>query len=187
MDIGLLFRLPLSARGYLLYQAVGSLLVNFVISFAFAWPKHGEPSIAAFGGAASTSVDTCLTAILLSALTVICGTWFVRRDRRRGVVRAITPERAGIVGHFPRGVLARAFASAVLFGALSIPLGLAVLAVCFGAQLTFAQFLLFKLGFALTLGAIVTPLNAAAVLIDRAAPSRALLSRPNSFERTALQ
>ncbi len=73
MDIGLLFRLPLSTRGYLIYQALGSVLVNLVINFGFAWPMRHHSSIALFGWSGSVAFDVCSTAFLLSGLTVLSG------------------------------------------------------------------------------------------------------------------
>ena len=167
LDIGLICRLPLSTRGYLLYQAVGSLFVNAVINSYFAWQKHGSNAIPVFGWHASVLLDTCLTALLLSGLTVISGSWFVRRDRERGVVNAIETPPDRLRAWARLATLARALLFAIGFTLLSVPPALGLLVALGAHDLTFARFFAFKLGFALLLGALVTPLNAALVLAGK--------------------
>lgn len=68
IDIGLILPLPLSARGYLIYQAAGSVLVNGALNFVSALPMRHANRIPVFGGSGSIAFDTCFTAALLSAL-----------------------------------------------------------------------------------------------------------------------
>jgi hypothetical protein len=171
MDIGLLLPLPLSTRGYLIYQALGSVLVNGILNFASAWPMHRHPWIPLFGWSGSITFDTCSTAVLLSGLTVLSGSWFVRRDHRSGVVRPIDPPANSRLRWLPLGTVPRALLFGVLFAALTVPIGLGILLLRGCQGMTFPQFLAFKLVFAVALGALVTPLNAAAVLMSLPKPA----------------
>ena len=172
MDIGAILPLPLSTRGYMVYQVFGSALVNAAINFGFAWPMRRLNWIPMFGWSTSIALDTCLTAVLLSALTVLNGSWFVRRDQRRSVVRAFSLPPGSRLRFIPKSTLLRAAVFALGFGTLGTSIGLGGLAL-FGCDgLRFGAFLLFKLGFAIALGALVTPLNAAVVLWSLPSASR---------------
>jgi hypothetical protein len=175
LDIGLVFPLPLSTRNYLIYQVVGSLLVNGAINFASALPMRRTRWIPVFAGFGSVAVDTCLTAVLLSGLTVVIGRWFVDRDIQRGVVRPLggVSQAPSLLRWIPGSTIRRALLFAVFFSVASVPLGLGSLVLLGFDGMTFAHFLPFKLLFAVTLGACVTPLSAAVVLFQRSAAQRA--------------
>ena len=166
MDIGLILPKPLSTRGYLIYQALGSVLVNAILNFASAWSMHRHPWIPLFGWSGSITFDTCSTAVLLSGLTVLSGSWFVRHDYRTGVVRPFNPPADSCLRWLPLGTVPRALLFGVLFAALSVPIGLGILLLSGCQGMTFPRFLVFKLAFAVALGALVTPLNASLVLMS---------------------
>jgi hypothetical protein len=172
LDIGLIFPLPLSSVGYLSYQAVGSILVNGGLNFASAWPMRHESWIPVFGGRSSVAFDTLVTALLLSSLTVVVGTWFVRRDVKQGVVRPLPRPRRDypLLRWIPMSTVPRALLFAAVFSPWSVPLALGVLTWLGFDGMAFATFLPFKLTFAVVLGVLVTPLNAAVVLCTGASP-----------------
>ncbi|MEI9942434.1 MAG: hypothetical protein WDO69_34900 [Pseudomonadota bacterium] len=89
---------------------------------------------------------------------------------QRGVVRAAAPPHRTVLLWLARNFLFRASIFAVVFSILSIPIGLGALLVGGESALTYQQFLVFKLSFAIALGMLVTPLNAALVLCE---PKRA--------------
>jgi hypothetical protein len=163
-EAGLL--LPLSTGGYLSVQAFGSVFVNGGINFAFAWPMRRALAVPVFGGVGSAFLDTCATTVLLSAFTVIFGSLFVKRDVRIGIVRPLPRSHRDypLLRRFSPRAAPRALVFAAMFGALGIPIGLALLARYHGGSMTFVQFATFKVLFASLLGIVVTPLNAAVVL-----------------------
>jgi hypothetical protein len=167
IDLGrILPFLPLRAGSYLISQAIGSVLVNGAISFAFAWPMRHALAIPVFGGVGSASVDTCVTAVLLSALTVIIGSRVVKQDERIGVVRPLprSHREYALLRRLPARTAPRALLFAAIFSAAGIPLGLASLALYGAGSMSFVQFATFKVLFACVLGVVVTPLNAAVAL-----------------------
>lgn len=163
-----LLPLPLGVGAYLAYQALGSIPVNLIINYAFAWPSRHRDLIPVRGGSDSVVFDTLLTSCLLCALTVLVGSWFVRRDLRNGLTRGLTsaPRASALFKLLPRHTLARAL---VLGSAVAAPALLCAAAWVLAsgrAHLSFAEFLRFKLTFAGVLGVLVTPVNAAYVLRD---------------------
>jgi hypothetical protein len=166
LDLARIPGLPLRAGSYLIWQTFGSVLVNGAISFAFAWPMRHAPVIPAFGGVGSASLDTCLTAVLLSAFTVIIGTRVVKQDERIGVVRPQprSHREYALLRRLPVRTGPRALLFAAIFSATGIPLGLAALALLGVGSMTFVQFATFKVLYACVLGVVVTPLNAALAL-----------------------
>lgn len=186
LNIGLLFTLPLGTTSYLLYQVVGSFFVNGLINLGFAWQKHGSNAIAKFGLHDSVIVDTCLTAVLLSGLTVISGSWFVRRDLEQGVVSPVADSKGVLEWLSRRSTWVRAVLFAFGFTLLGVPLAAAAIAALGSEWISFPEFLAFKLAFAMLLGAAVTPLNALLVLIDAArAPANTSAINPSSKSRGA--
>jgi hypothetical protein len=153
---------------YLAFQSVGSTFVNGALTALSALPARSREVIP-FGGADGIVRDTYLTSLLLSGLTVIVGSLFVALDvkTRRVEPHALAPRRHGWFRWLAHHLIARALVSAAFFTVLCAPPTLFVLARAGFETMSFHDFLVFKVAYAVVLGAIVTPINAAAVLIRK--------------------
>ena len=151
----------LNTKQYLAYQAFGSVFVNSAIGLGFAWPLRHEAHIDAWGYP-SVAADTLISGFLLSILTIVIGSLFVRLDMRLGRVEPLVETKPWASA--PVGVWKRAAIFGPIFAIPSVLVALAVLGAMGQPHLTFPAFLQFKLVFAAVLGMVVTPFNAQAVL-----------------------
>jgi len=151
----------MNTKQYLAYQAFGSVFVNSAIGLGFAWPLRHEAHIDAWGYPSMAS-DTLISGFLLSVLTIVIGSLFVRLDVRLGRVEPLVQTKPWASA--PVGVWKRAAIFGPIFAIPSVLVALAVLGVMGQPHLTFRAFLLFKTVFAGVLGMVVTPFNAQAVL-----------------------
>ena len=154
-------RAQVNTKQYLAYQAFGSVLVNSAIGFGFAWPRRHDAYIDAWGYP-SVASDTLISGFLLSVLTIVVGSLFVRLDIRLHRVEPLVQIRP--LASVPIGVWKRAAIFGPIFAIPSVLIALAVLGAMGDGHLTFAAFLQFKLIFAALLGMVVTPFNAHTVL-----------------------
>lgn len=156
-----LMTFKMTPKQYLLFQALGSIAVNFFINAGFAWlnrhmeavPLWGRPGIA---------FDTLLTTFLLSALTVLFGTVFISRDYRHGRFSLLpwTRKTHWILRAAPYALLSRAVLFGVVFTVACVPPTLAIFALAHVDALSYPAFFAFKVIYAIVLGLVVTPLNA---------------------------
>ena len=151
----------MNTKQYLAYQAIGSVFVNSAIGLGFAWPLRHEPHIDVWGYP-SVASDTLISGFLLSVLTIVVGSLFVRLDMRLGRVKPLVQTKPWASA--PVGVWKRAAIFGPIFAIPSVLIALAVLGAMGQPRLTFDAFLQFKLVFAAVLGMVVTPFNAQAVL-----------------------
>jgi len=151
----------MNIKQYFVYQSFGSVFVNSAFGLASAWPLRHQASIDAWGYP-SVASDTLITGFLLSVLTIVLGSLFVRLDVRLGRVEPLLATRPW--AYAPIGVWKRAALFGPIFAIPSILIALAVLGAMGQSHLTFAAFLQFKLVFTALLGMVVTPFNAQAVL-----------------------
>lgn len=160
-----LLSFEMTAKQYLLYQAVGSVLVNAALNAGFAWLKHGDPLVPLWTSS-GIAFDTLTTTFLLSALTVVFGTVTIRTDLKLGRVRltAWTPRSHPALKLFSHSVWRRALAFGPLFTVLAVPPTLGVFVLARLDALAFWPFFAFKVLYAVSLGMAVTPLNALWVL-----------------------
>jgi hypothetical protein len=151
----------MNTKQYLAYQAVGSVFVNGAIGVGFAWPLRHEARIDAWGYP-SVAADTLISGFLLSVLTIVIGSLFVRLDMRLGRVEPLVQAKPWASA--PVGVWKRAAIFGPIFAIPSVLIALVVLGAMGQPHLTFRAFLQFKIVFAAVLGMLVTPFNAHAVL-----------------------
>jgi hypothetical protein len=151
----------MNTNQYLAYQAFGSVFVNSAIGLGFAWPLRHEAHIDAWGYPSMAS-DTLISGFLLSVLTIVIGSLFVRLDVRLGRVEPLLQTKPWASA--PVGVWKRAAIFGPIFAIPSVLIALVVLGAMGQPQLTFGAFLLFKIVFTAVLGMVVTPFNAHAVL-----------------------
>ena len=151
----------MTTKQYLAYQSFGSIFVNGAIAVGSAWSKRHEAEISvwSYPGVAS---DTLISGCLLSVLTILIGSLFVRIDVRLGRVTPLAGSRPWASAPF--NVWKRAAIFGPLFAIPSVLLALSVLRIAAPAELSFTAFLSFKVGFSALLGMLVTPFNAQAVL-----------------------
>jgi hypothetical protein len=151
----------MNTNQYLSYQAFGSIFVNSAIGLAFAWPLRHEAHIDTWGYP-SVASDTLIGGFLLSVLTIVVGSLFVRLDMRLGRVKPLV--RTKPWARAPVGVWKRAAIFGPIFAIPSVLVALAILVAIGRPHLTFGGFLQFKIAFTALLGMVVTPFNAHAVL-----------------------
>ena len=151
----------MNTKQYLVYQALGSVIVNGAIGLGFAWPLRHEAHIAAWGYP-SVASDTLISGLLLSILTILIGSLFVRLDMRLGRVEPLVQTKRW--ARAPSGVWKRAVVFGPIFAVPSVLIALAVLRAMGQPHLTFGAFVQFKIVFTALLGMVVTPFNAQAVL-----------------------
>jgi hypothetical protein len=151
----------MNTKQYLVYQAFGSVFVNSAIGLGFAWPRRHEAHIATWGYS-SVASDTLLSGFLLSVLTIVVGSLFVRLDIRLGRVAPLVQTKPWMAA--PLGVWKRAAIFGPIFAIPAVLMALAILGAMDHPHLTFAAFLQFKVVFTALLGMVVTPFNAQAVL-----------------------
>ena len=151
----------MNTKQYLAYQAVGSVFVNSAIGLAFAWPLRHEAHIDTWGYA-SVASDTAISGFLLSVLTIVVGSLFVRLDVRLGRVEPLVQTKPWASA--PPGIWKRAAIFGPMFAVPSVLIAYAILGVLGHPRFTFGAFVLFKLGFTALLGLVVTPFNAQVVL-----------------------
>jgi hypothetical protein len=155
------YRASMGTKHYLAYQALGSVFVNSAIGLAFAWPLRHEAHIDTWGFP-SVAADTLISGFLLSVLTIVIGSLFVRLDMRLGRVAPLVQTKPWASA--PVNVWKRAAIFGPVFAIPSVLLALAVLGAMDQPHLTFGAFLQFKIAFTALLGMLVTPFNAQAVL-----------------------
>ena len=151
----------MNTKQYLAYQAFGSVFVNSAIGLAFVWPLRHEAHIDVWGYP-SVAADTLISGFLLSVLTILVGSLFVRLDLRLGRVEPLVQTKPWASA--PVGVWKRAAVFGPLFAIPSVLIALAVLGAMGQPHLSFLAFLQFKIVFTAVLGMLVTPFNAQAVL-----------------------
>jgi hypothetical protein len=153
---------------YLVFQAVGSTVVNGILNALGTFPARQRAWLPLWG-ADGIARDTYLTSLLLSGLTVLVGSLFVALDVHTGRVapHVMAPSRHRWFHWLAAHVVARALLSAAVFTALFAPPTLFALAKLGIEAMSFHDFFVFKVTYAVLLGAIVTPINAAAVLIEK--------------------
>lgn len=166
MKASALLRLRLSPTHYLWFQSIGSVVVNGGINAGVMLVQYRDVKTFRLFDAPSMAIDTFWSALLLSFLTCILGTWFVRNDMRSGRVDGARAAReaAAWVRFVPSGTLWRGLVFGVLFTLLTVPATLGAMSLLGAQELGYAHFFVLKVAFASILGVIVTPLNAARVI-----------------------
>ncbi|MBX7114415.1 MAG: hypothetical protein K1X64_08805 [Myxococcaceae bacterium] len=160
-----LLTFKMTPQQYLLYQALGSVVVNGALTAASLWPKRATLYVPFFGSS-GIAADTLLTTFLISSLTVVFGTLFIRRDDKAGRFDALawTPRNHPLLNLFPYAVLGRAVMFGTLFTLAFAPATLGVFELAQVDGLVFRDFAVFKLLYAVAVGMVVTPVNALWVL-----------------------
>lgn len=152
-------------RYLLLDNGVGAALLNAGINGAIAWAVFHRMAVVPLWGAVGIATDTVATSIILPVLTCVIVTlltnWHVRAGR--------LPPLTSFVGSFaalrlPEGVWARAGSLALASLVLLVPVTLMTFVGLGVDRLPFDRFLVFKVGFAVVDGILVTPLCARAAL-----------------------
>ncbi len=163
-----LMTFKMKPRPYLLYQALGSVLVNAAITAATLWLAH-LPDFVPFAGKAGIARDLVLTTFEIAALTVVFGTVFVRLDRHMGRVTnfASTPRLPRALNFVIRSVFLRSLLAGVLFTGGFGSLTLLVFSWLGIEGLAFWEYVRFKMLYGVGIGMIVTPINAYWVLAPK--------------------
>lgn len=165
--------LPAPHRRWILVNALGiTALINLVVNAAIAWLSvSGQTDVPMWArpfSTTSTIADTLGTLFVLPLITCVLCTTAVWRDRRRGALTRLrqTPPHRWL-GRLPSTRLRRGIVLGVLVtAALAPPITLVLTGLDLGT-LSRTEFTAFKAGFAVALGAVVTPLVALSAMTDR--------------------
>ncbi|GGI71451.1 hypothetical protein GCM10007973_05530 [Polymorphobacter multimanifer] len=141
-------------------ETLVSTLPNAVISALFVWLLFGGQPTVPLWGPAGLAVDLLPTTLMLTLMTTIGLTLLVRHRRRRG-----SPPAHGS-NWLPRHPLLRGLMLGALMLVLFVPVSVALLALVWGADWSFATVLVFKIGYGVLLGWVVTPIVVRAALRD---------------------
>jgi hypothetical protein len=157
--------LKMTAKQYFVYQSLGSILVNGVLTAGFAWLKRSM-QVVPLWGRSGIARDTLVTTFMLSASTVLFGTFSIHRDYKAGrfPMMTWTPKNHRVLRLFSHTTILRAMAFGPLFTAVLVPPTLGVFVLAHVHELRFWPFVAFKILYAVILGMAVTPLNALWVL-----------------------
>jgi hypothetical protein len=148
--------------------------INVVVNLAIAWlgtrgakevPLWSTPLLRT-----STIADTVGTTFMLPFITALtCGA-AVNREIRRGKVSRLPDECSArrLFNALPRSTVARAFALASLALAAIGPIALITLTALRFGNVNVPSFVLFKVGYAVGLGLLITPVIALAAMAQEA-------------------
>ncbi|HET6284364.1 MAG TPA: hypothetical protein VFH73_25630 [Polyangia bacterium] len=153
-------------RYLLLDNGLGAAFLNLGINAAIAWAVFRHVAIVPLWGAVGIATDTVATSLILPIITCVVVTALTRWHVRAGRLPALGPgaQQNFFVRVLPQAVGRRALFSAVVSCVLLAPVTLAMLTWMKVDQLPFADFIVFKAGFAIVNGALVTPPLALAAL-----------------------
>jgi len=152
-------------RYLLLDNGLGAALLNLGINGAIAWAIFHRAAFVSLWGPVGIAADTVATSLILPFLTGVIVTlltgWHVRAGR-------LPPLAVPAVGRptawLPAGTLARAGALSVASLILLVPVTLLGFVALGVEELPFERFMVFKVGFAVGAGLLVTPFVALAAL-----------------------
>lgn len=166
-----LLSFEMTAKQYFIYQTVGSIVVNGALNVGFALLER-PIRIVPLWGWSGIAFDTMTTTFMLSALTACFGTFFIHRDFESGRFRMLnwTPNDHHVLRLFSYTTILRALVFGPLFTFALVPVTVGVFVLGHVREMAFWDFFAFKVVYAVTLGMIVTPLNALWVLTS---PTRA--------------
>lgn len=177
--------LPAEHRRWILLNALlVTALVNLAINALVAWISVlGQEEVPLWTRPLSeTSLlgDTLGTIFMLPLITCLILTTVVRRERREGSLTPLRGEHPYLrrLAALPKSRLQRGLAfGALAFALLALPAALVLVAIDLG-DLSRGEFVLFKAGFAILLGVLVTPLIALAAMAERPLPSALSQTQP---------
>lgn len=160
--------LPQYHRRYLAVETATSVVLNIVVSAAFAWiPFHGADNVPLWGPR-GIAVDLVPTTFMITLMVSIALTLITRRRVRTGQVAGLNPAVVGFSGFrwLPRQVVWRALALATALTAILVPAFVALFVVAHVELLPFDAFFVFKLIYGGLLAVVVTPVILLAALAD---------------------
>ncbi|HVR01430.1 MAG TPA: hypothetical protein VMT47_04815 [Polyangia bacterium] len=159
-------------RYLLLDNGLGAALLNAGINGAIAWAVFHRMAVVPLWGAVGIATDTVATSVILPVLTCVIVTFLTNWHVRAGRLTPL-PSAATVVGSFagsfaglrlPEGTWARAGSLALASLVVLVPAMLMTFVGLGVDRLPFDRFLVFKVGFAVVDGILVTPLCARAAL-----------------------
>jgi hypothetical protein len=156
-------------RYLLLDNGVGAALLNAGINGAIAWAVFHRMAVVPLWGTVGIATDTVATSIILPVLTCVIVTFLTNWHVRAGRLTPLASFGRSFAGSFaglrlPEGVWARAGSLALASLVLLVPVTLMTFVGLGVDRLPFDRFLVFKVGFAVVDGILVTPLCARAAL-----------------------
>jgi hypothetical protein len=152
-------------RYLVLDNGVGAALLNLGINGAIAWAVFHRKPVVPLWGAVGIASDTVATSLILPFLTCVVVTSLTNWHVRAGRLTPLVLSRATAMGlRLPEGIWAWAGGLALASLVLLVPATLLTFVGLGVDRLPFDRFLVFKVGFAVAAGLLVTPLCARVAL-----------------------
>lgn len=166
--------LPAPHRRWIVLNALlATALINLIVNSLIAWLSViGQDDVPLWARPLSETsliADTLGTIFVLPLITGVLVTAAIRRDLRSEALRPLKLDHphGRRLAAVPNGPFGRGLRfGALAFALLALPVAGALIAVDPGS-LTKAEFVSFKAGFAICLGALVTPLIALSAMTDQ--------------------
>jgi hypothetical protein len=159
--------MPAHRRWIYLNALLATAVINLAVNAAIAWVSViGERRVPLWSvplvDKPSTITDTIGTLFMLPLITCLLCTTAVWHDIATGRLPPLnaTPGVQALVARLPRSRLRRGFRLGALLTIALTPVTILVLVMVDFANLTAAQFVLYKAAFSIALGMIVTPVIA---------------------------
>lgn len=175
MSHRILQSIPGPNRRWLVVNALGvTAVINVAVTLALAWAgTRGLRSVSLLTltpWRPSTIGDTVGTTFVLPFVTTVICTLAVRRDVRRGSIRPLPPDSVArrLTGNRTHALLPKALRIAARTCLTAGPLTAAGLYLAHFGGVAASTFIVFKVAYAVLLGAIVTPYIALAAMAEPA-------------------
>jgi hypothetical protein len=149
--------------------AVSAGIINTLINAPLAWALVPADAVLPSWGLPGVASDLVATAFGIAAGTVVVVTPQIRRQLAMGKLAppSLSPYWRGGFARWPRGALRRALNVGVFTVLISTPLPLMTLALLGSPSLDRLGLTLLKGTFAFVVGALVTPVIAAAATVEK--------------------
>ena len=165
---------PAQRRWIYLNALLATAVINVVVNVGIAWlSAHGEHRVPLWSipviDKPSIVTDTLGTLFLLPLITCLLCTTVVRRDVAAGRLPPLARTTAveTLAARVPATRMRRGIMLGALCFFLAAPFAVALIVAVDFADLTIAQFVLYKAVLSVVLGALVTPLIALLAMTDR--------------------
>jgi hypothetical protein len=157
-------------RYLLLDNGLGAALLNLAINGVIAWLVFRGAAVVPLWGPVGIASDTLATSLILPFLTGVIVPSLTAWHVRAGRLTSLASVRPRVAPWLPAGPLARAGALAVGSSVLLVPVTLLAFVALGVEELPFQRFMVFKVGFAMAAGLLVTPFVALVALSTAPAP-----------------
>jgi len=158
---------PQLKRYLFIEQPIGSFVVNFLLNALIAWAMFRHLTALPMWGQESIAGDTIGTCFMLPFMTVLITMPLIRRDLRNGrAAPEWAREQIPVLRHLPGTPVRRGFALGLAVMLVLAPLIILALRLAGVSSIPMPAFVWVKAVWSATLGALLAPWIALAVVAD---------------------